>query len=84
MQREEAREILKGCGGCLLFSVIFFILASLWFAFGEKLLLYLFAIPVFLVYKCGPWIILGLLVLLVISFVVFMIKVILNACGIGE
>ena len=82
MDQQEARDFLKGCGGCLLLIVILFILAFLMFAFGEKILTYLFAIPIGFIYYCGPWIIMGLLALLAIAFIVFMIKVILKACGI--
>ena len=82
MDQQEARDILKGCGGCLLIIVILFILAFLMFAFGEKILIFLCAIPFWFLLHCGPWIVVGLLVLLAIAFIVFMIKVILKACGI--
>ena len=82
MDQQEARDILKGCGCCLLLIVILFILAFICFAFGEKILIFLCAIPIWFLLNCGPWIVIGLLALLVIAFIVFMIKVILKACGI--
>ncbi len=82
MEQQEARDILKGCEGCLLFLVIFWIAAGLWFTYGLKVLTLVVGLPIMFIYFCGPYIVLGLLGLLVICFIVFMIKVILKAIGI--
>ena len=81
MDQQEARDILKGCGGCILIVAILFIGLMLLITVGEKVLLALGCILAAIIFY-SPYALLALLVLLAMAFVVFMIKVILKACGI--
>lgn len=73
MNKQEARDLLKGCGGCLGIILLLAVLITIWFAVGEILLKWIIAIPFAIIYYgmfALPYV-LGAIVLFFIIYVIY-------------